>query len=284
MFAVLPYYLILIFALLFNSGQTHDANLSHALNQASFDPARDLLLVHFDCKTDVDDVHTMAAMYQLMSQPEFQKVNYYLVTGTYGTQEGLYVPPNNLLELAFPNQWSDAHADFDKALQEVLAVSLPILEKGGKIWIADAGQSDFSAELLKGIQKAVPGFDGRNRFQVVQHSEWNESVTRQDRLAYVKAFGQYHKIPDGNAEGNRSPGFRSPDFSDWKSKLSDPKKTEVWQMAVDIGNKYNGKEGRYLNEAVSAGGLDFSDLSEVCWILGLNDIENTEAFFDRFSQ
>ena len=58
---------------------------------------------------------------------------------------------------------------------------------------------------------------------------------------------------------------------------------EIWQLAVDLGNKYNGKDGRYNNKAVSEGGLDFSDLSEVCWILGLEDIKDTEQFFNLYS-
>jgi len=52
---------------------------------------------------------------------------------------------------------------------------------------------------------------------------------------------------------------------------------------VDLGNKYNAKDGRYNNEAVSAGGLDFSDLSEVCWILGLEEIKDTEQFFSIYT-
>jgi len=30
--------------------------------------------------------------------------------------------------------------------------------------------------------------------------------------------------------------------------------------------------------------LDFSDLSEVCWILGLQDIKDTEHFFNLYSK
>ena len=39
-----------------------------------------------------------------------------------------------------------------------------------------------------------------------------------------------------------------------------------------------------INEAISAGGLDFSDHSEVCWILGLQDIKDTEEFFNLYAQ
>ncbi|MEJ2113244.1 MAG: hypothetical protein P8X62_05980 [Flavobacteriaceae bacterium] len=77
--------------------------------------------------------------------------------------------------------------------------------------------------------------------------------------------------------------LRSPEYSNWKDKIRNPKLIEIWQLAIELSNRYNGKEGRYHNEAISAGGLDFSDTSEVCWILGLQDIEDTEHFFDLFS-
>jgi hypothetical protein len=55
-------------------------------------------------------------------------------------------------------------------------------------------------------------------------------------------------------------------------------------MAISAGNEYNGSEGRYENKAVRKGGLDFSDLSETCWIFGLEDLKDAEAFFDYCKQ
>jgi len=56
-------------------------------------------------------------------------------------------------------------------------------------------------------------------------------------------------------------------------------------LAIDLANQYNGKEGRYDNKAISGGGLDFSDLSEVCYILGVGSIKNAEQFLaDQFHQ
>jgi hypothetical protein len=100
----------------------------------------------------------------------------------------------------------------------------------------------------------------------------------------VKQNTTYHKIADGNVVGNGTPGFRTPEFTGWKTKLKNPKLIEVWQLAVDLGIRYNGKEGRYNNDAVAAGGLDFSDLSETSWILGIEDIKDTEEFFRQFAQ
>ena len=94
---------------------------------------------------------------------------------------------------------------------------------------------------------------------MVQHSDWNESVTEPTKLKYTQTVTDYHK-----------------------TKINDEKLTNIWNTAIRLGNQYNGKDGRYLNESVDEGGLDFSDLSEVCYILGLMEIKDTDQFFDYF--
>lgn len=255
----------------------------HLSKTANFNIEKDLLLVQYDCKTDVDDLHSVAAFITLMSDPDLKKVNFHAVAGTYGIQEGLYVPPNDLFRLAFGDNWSDAHENLKDAVERVKVIAKTTLANEGDIWIADAGQSDFSAELVKALQADLPEINISQRIHVVQHSDWNEEVTSPASLDFVKKNTAYHKIADGNVVGNGTPGFRSPDYTNWKDKITDPKLVEIWQLAIDLGNEYNGKEGRYNNEAIAAGGLDFSDLSEVCWILGLEDIKDTAHFFNLYS-
>ena len=249
-----------------------------------FNIENDLLLAQFDCKTDVDDLHTIAALATLLSDANFSKIKYHAVAGTYGIQEGLYVPANNLFQLAFGDNWSDAHHNIESAAVEVMAEIKSVLDSQGDIWIAEAGQSDFTALLIKSIQAELPKINISQRIHVVQHSDWNEKSTSVENLEFVKDKSDYHKIPDGNAVGNGTPGFRSPEFTNWKNKITNPKLSEIWQLATDLSNKYNGKEGRYNNEAIAAGGLDFSDLSEVCWIIGIHDINDTELFFELYSK
>lgn len=252
------------------------------LQNNKFNPKKDLLLVQFDCKTDVDDLHSAAALATLMSDPEFSKINYHAVAGTYGIQEGLYVPPNPLFELAFGDNWTDAHNNVAPAVAQVMKLVKTTLENKGDVWIADAGQSDFSAELIKAIQADLLKIATSKRVHVVQHSDWNEEVTNPESLKFVKENADYQKIPDGNSLGNGTPGFRDPEFTYWQDKLSQPEMIKIWELSTRLSNQYNGKEGRYNNEAIEAGGLDFSDLSEVCWILGLEDIKDTEEFFARY--
>jgi hypothetical protein len=248
----------------------------------NFDIDKDLLLANFDCKTDVDDLQSVAALVTLLSDTRFSKINYHAVAGTYGIQEGLYVPPNDLFQLAFGDNWTDAHENLKDAVERVKVIVKATLACQGDIWIAEAGQSDFSAELIKAIQSDLPDVNISQRIHLVQHNDWNEEVTSPESLQFVKNNCDYHKIPDGNIVGNGTPGFRSPEYTKWKDKIGNPKLIETWQLAIDLSNRYNGKEGRYNNEAISAGGLDFSDLSEVCWIFGLQDIKDTEQFFDLF--
>ncbi len=104
-----------------------------------FDIEKDLLLAQFDCKTDVDDLHSIAAFVTLISDFKFQKIHYHAVAGTYGIQEGLYVPPNNLFQLAFGKNWTDANANFKDAIEKVKVIIKVTLSNQGDIWIAVAG-------------------------------------------------------------------------------------------------------------------------------------------------
>ncbi len=262
----------------------------HAAEPASpgmlgrFHIERDLFLAQFDSKSDVDDIHSQAGVATLLADPRFAGVRYHAVAGAYGTQGGLYVPSNELFDACFGKNWSDAHGNYDRALGEVLRIATSCLEKGGSIWIAEAGQSDFSADLVRRIRETLPALDLKNRIHIVQHSEWNESVTTPADLAYVKETVTYHKIPDGNTVGNGTPGFWSKTPVAWKDHVKNPRLLEIWSLALSIANRYNGVDGRYDNTAIAAGGLDFSDVAETCWIFGFAHLKDAEAFFQKFGQ
>ena len=224
--------------------------------RAHFDLNKDLLLAQFDCKTDVDDLHSVAALYSLLKNPAYETLNYFAVAGAYGIQKGLYVPPNSLFQKAFGDQWVDAHTNRKKASEKVFQSANKTLLQGGAIWIAEAGQSDFSALIIKKLLKENFPFSLKERIHIVQHSTWNEEVTSPKSLAFVKNKISYHKIPDGNTLDNGSPCFRTPHFMQWNT-IQNKSILEVWQSAVSLALKYNGKEGRYNNEAIANQGLDF---------------------------
>lgn len=248
-----------------------------------FDPDRDLYLAHFDLKTDVDDVHAVAGVATMLADPRFASVRYHAVAGTYGMQDGKYVPAEHVFDLAFGDHWSDAHEDFDAALSEVSDLSAGTLNSGGAIWIADGGQSDFSAAVIRRLQEQLPGVTFKDRITVVQHADWNEEVTTPEDLDFVKKVATYHKIPSGNGIGNGSPGLRSTTAVGRQNRISDTRLTQLWRSAIQVADRYNGADGRYLNQAIQDGGLDFSDVAETTWIFGFNDLVDASDFFREFS-
>jgi hypothetical protein len=244
---------------------------------------QDLFLAHFDSKTDVDDIHSVAGVATMLADHRFAEVSCHAVAGAYGIQEGLYVPANDLFELAFGPHWSDAHADRAKALEEVSQRALGVLNANGRIWIAEAGQSDFSAALIRNLQDQAPEIDLKDRIHIVQHADWNEEVTTPEDLAFVKSAVSYHRIPDGNTDGNGTPDFRKDEVIDWRKYVTDPRLIAIWEKAIAIANTYNGADGRYLNESIKKGGLDFSDVAETAWIFGFEDLADANDFFQEFS-
>jgi hypothetical protein len=247
-----------------------------------FNISKDLLLVQLDSKTDIDDLHTAAGLATLLHYPDYKDLNYFAIAGTYGVQEGLYVPPNELMKLAFHNNWADAHNKRNKSIKKVIKKVEKTIKRGGSVWVAEAGQSDFTADWVQKLVERNPSLNVNEIVQVVQHSDWNESVTEPTKLKYVQSITNYHKIADGNAVGNGTPGLKSVGKVNWERKLNDEQLTQVWNTAIRLGNQYNGKDGRYLNESVAEGGLDFSDLSEVCYILNFMNIKDADEFFTYF--
>ncbi|WP_339627279.1 hypothetical protein [uncultured Maribacter sp.] len=247
-----------------------------------FNISKDLLLVQFDCKTDIDDLHTAAGLRTLLHHPDYKDLNYFAIAGTYGVQEGLYVPPNELMKLAFGINWANAHNKRDKSIKQVVNKVEKTIKRGGSVWVAEAGQSDFTADWVQKLVETNQYLNVKEKIHVVQHSDWNESVTEPIKLKYAQSITDYHKIADGNAVGNGTPGLKSDGIVNWESKLNDNHLTLVWNTAIRLGNQYNGKEGRYINESVAEGGLDFSDLSEVCYILNLMTIKDADDFFTYF--
>ena len=69
-----------------------------------------------------------------------------------------------------------AHADSGKALKEVSQHTIGVLKSNGRVWIAEAGQSDFSAALIRNLQEQLPDTDLKDRIHIVQHADWNEQV------------------------------------------------------------------------------------------------------------
>lgn len=249
--------------------------------QKSFNIDSDLLIANYDCKPDIDDLMSVAAFATILRDSRFEDLNYIATAGAYGTQGGTFIESDLLFNVSFGENWVNAHENREEAVLKLLERASETLQAGGNIWIAEAGQSDVSADLLKEIRHAHPDIYSRNRITLIQHSWWNESVTTAEKLLYVRDYTDYTKIPDGNGLNNGTPGFKTNDGSWWETVLSNDKVGEIWTEAQRLSMKYNIIAG-YNNEAVGAGGFDFSDTSEICWILGFNHLNDINDFFEEF--
>jgi len=128
----------------------------------------------------------------------------------------------------------------------------------------------------------LPGIDAKTRIHIVQHSDWNEESAAPANLDYVKNNTNYHRIADGNATGNGTPGLKTDSDVEWVRATNHATTRSYWKSARAIANKYNDEEGRYLNEAIKLGGLNFSEISETCWIFEFSELFDVTSFFDEF--
>jgi hypothetical protein len=71
--------------------------------------------------------------------------------GATGTQGGRYIDSTSLFEPTFGNEnsdWPDAHKDWRASVSRVVDKIAPVLKAGGRVWVHEAGQSDFTADWI----------------------------------------------------------------------------------------------------------------------------------------
>ncbi|MEM7459378.1 MAG: polysaccharide deacetylase family protein [Pseudomonadota bacterium] len=244
-----------------------------------FNPQTDVFVGHFDSKPDVDDLHTIAAVGSLLNQPEFACVRAIGVAGAYGTQGGDFIESPKLMQLAFGEDWLDGHNQRPDTVAQQAELFVDTLTAGGHVWVMIAGQADIAADALVEAKTTAPDLPYRTHLHLVQHSDWNESVTAPEKLAWVQSQTDYRKIADGNATGNGTPGYTSSDGTRWSDVLADPAIGPIWREAKRLADLHN-PTAAYVNPSVVEGGFDFSDTSEMAHVFALDALANVEMFFD----
>jgi len=174
---------------------TNYSNQKKILKTETFDIKNNLQLLHFDCKTNVDNLHIIVGFATSLSDFNFSKINYHIVAGTYAVQKVLYVLPNNLVELSFGNNWTVAHENFDTAIKKVQKIVKQKLDINEAIWIAKVVQTDFTVALVKSVQTLFSQINIAKRIHVIQHSFLNKKMTNPKHLDFVKNNTNYFKIP-----------------------------------------------------------------------------------------
>ncbi len=256
-----------------------------------FNPSRDLFLAFFDNRPDADDIHSQAGVATMLADNRFAGIDFYSVLGAYGRQGGAFLNSSTVMNRCLGNNnWTNAHPkdgdNWNASLGRVTTRVLVALNRGGDVWIMEAGQSDFSADLVRAVKQVNGSFDTQNRIHIVQHSDYNERQTTPADLAYVRNNTDYNRIPDGNAANNGSPQFNTRDGSQFVIALALPNGLGAcWAEARRVADENNfSGNGHFENPAIEAGGFDFSDVVEATWIFGFNSLRNVNSFFATFPQ
>lgn len=242
-----------------------------------FDPANDLLILNYDSKPDVDDLQAVAAAGSILQDPAYASIDFVATHGAYGIQTGTFLPAAELFTLAFGENWLDAHADRDGTVAALAERMQTAIAGGGKVWVAEAGQSDVSAAAVRMLPEEM-----WRSVNIVQHSYWNESQTSEDAMNTVVYNTTYHRIQDGNYRNNGSPGFTTDEAVYWDALLADPDIGALWAEAKRLTELHN-PVAEYVNPHAEAGGMDFSDTAEIAYILGFADMEGVGDFVERFA-
>ncbi|BAX82078.1 hypothetical protein [Labilibaculum antarcticum] len=270
------------------------STLANAIERPGFDKKKDILIAQFDSKPDPDDIHAQAALGCMLLHKDLKGVDCFAVAGAIGIQDGEFIDSGDLFNMVFGKKWTNAHADWQGSVQIITDKVISILEKGGKVWVQEAGQSNITADWIVEVLKIVPESTVKSNVIVVQHSKWNEDKTDSTDLVYVKDKTSYFAIDDGNAPtdvdwGDRgsysTPEYRNKD-SKWieLAKSSSNKKAKrLWIEADRVITEMfpNGfaEEWSYIHY----NGVDYSDCVENWWIFNIGELANNNAkFWNRY--
>lgn len=236
----------------------------------AFNRSTDLVALHYDHAPDPDDGHAAVAGYIVTQE---LGLNVSVVGGAYGVwNASRYVPASEgLMSSVWGGQWLDAHNNRSSAVSVATSRWAGVLTSGGDVWVAEGGQSDFTADVVRAIQQQFPEIQTRNRIHVIQHSQWNEDHADRSDLAFVQSNTRYVRIDDGN-NPNGTADFRSETPDAFVSAANSSRYSGVWSAGFS-----------YLSPFEK---LDFSDTVELMHILGIGtgQIATVEQFAARFMQ
>lgn len=234
---------------------------------ANINVQNDLVALHYDHAPDRDDGHAAAAGLAVV---ESLGLNAIVVGGAYGqwNADRYDSASEAVMNAVWGANWYNAHSDFNGALNASVARWLQVLDSGGDVWVAEGGQADFSAAVVRQIQRDRPAINTSSRIHIVQHSDWNEVHANQSELDFTRANTHYVLIDDGNfSNGTADLNQKSQSFVD---SVNGSRYASAWQAAF-----------AYLSPNEK---LDFSDTVELLYIVGIgtDQISSPDDFAARF--
>ena len=192
-----------------------------------------------------------------------------MVGGAYGEGNASSYNPDSedVMDATWGNAWVNADANRGAALDATVDAWREVLDSDGRVFVAEGGQSDFTADVVREIQDQVPGFDAR-RVVVVQHNtSFNERETNPDDLEFLMDEATYVNIDDGNFANDTADLRQNSDA--FVDAALNGDFADAWEEAFDYR---------------SSNSLDFSDTVELLDIVGvgLNEVSDPTEFAERF--
>ena len=238
------------------------------IQNSSFNIDRDLVAIHFDHAPDRDDGH--AAVAALMVRDKLG-LNVQVVAGAYGVyNRDRYDPESErVMSAVWGSEWLNAHSNRAGSVNAAVNRWTSVLAAGGSVWVAEGGQSDFTASVVRIINRNHSEFDTTRLIHVIQHSDWNEDHALPEDLNYTRNNTRYIKIDDGN-NPNATADFRFESHNNgaFVARAQSSSYSNQWAVAFD-----------YLTPGEK---LDFSDTVELMHIVGLGEIRDVDEFGDYF--
>ncbi len=232
-----------------------------------FDRGRDLLALHYDHVIYRDDGHATVAAREIVNDLGISPI---VVGGAYSASNNRYNLDSEVVMDATwgSNGWLNAHANRPGAVSAAAQRWTETIAEGNEVWVAEGGQSDYTADVIRAVAAALPTVDLDNRIHVVQHSLANERRTSSNDFAYLLATIDYIKIDDGN-EDNATANLNRFDEDFIEAALDGPF-ASAWSAAFNYLDPYQS--------------LDFSDTVEVLHIVGVgrDQVADPEDFADTF--
>jgi len=215
-------------------------------NAHAYNDGVDIISLHYDFAPDRDDAHASVAAKHLLDTLGIAPI---VVTGATGDgNRSQYIEDSIRFQNVVwgPTGYIQAMGQWDQAVAAVAALWTDAFERGGKVFVAESGQSDFTYDVIKLLTI-------------------NDSFrSAQKDLNFVKRNTAYKKIADGNSANSTADlNQKSDRFVQWAKSSSH---ANLWNEAFSFLNP-NKK-------------LDFSDTVELLDILdvSLDQISSPDTF------
>lgn len=240
----------------------------------------DLLSIHHDNAGDSNDGLSSAAIV-MMTDYFGLKDSLHVVTGTYYERAPQFYDSNSepLMRIVYGEEdshsgWWNAHSRYESAIAATLNRWSDTLRAGKKVWVAEGGASDFTAEVL--TRMSLDSSLHLKNINVIQHNAYNDGFTVPSNLAITKNLANHVNIADGNYVDNGTTGLNQQNDAVALGFSNSPNYNTIWDAAFNYLPAIN------CNPTSQACSFDGSDAVAVLYILGDEQLRDWADFSARY--